>query len=117
MFSVDGTKITLSRGDTGAFKITVSGYTFGENDRCVFTIKSGNGQIVKQRAYPMVDNAFTVTLFNSDTDSFNPGGYTWDVRWVINPYYDSSGKVVDGDQVLTPSNPMELNLLTVVGDI
>lgn len=119
MFSVDTTtnQITLSRGDTGAFTITVDGYTFGENDRCLFTIKSGSGQIVKQKAYPMENNAFTVTLFNADTDKFTPGGYSWDVRYVINPYYDEKGDIVDGDQVLTPTLPMSMNLLTVVGDI
>lgn len=118
MFRVDPEtkKISLSRGDTGAFTITVDGYSFGENDRCVFTIKGGN-QIVKQIAYPMVNNSFTVTLFNADTDKFAAGAYTWDVRYVINPYYDENGNVVDGDQVLTPTLPLNLELQMVVGDI
>jgi len=118
MFSVDPTskKISLSRGDTGAFTITVSGYTFGEDDRCVFTIKGGN-QIVKQVAYPMVNNSFTVTMFNADTDKFNAGSYTWDVRFVIHPYYDEAGNVIDGDQVLTPTLPLNFDLQMVVGDI
>lgn len=96
MFSVNGTEIRLSRGDTGAIKFTANAkyhgtenpYTFGERDRAVFTIKSANGQVVKQRAYPMTSNQFTVVFFNADTDTFAPGGYNWDVRYVINPYYD-----------------------------
>ena len=109
--------ITLSRGDTGALTISVTGYTFGANDRALFSIKNGQGTIVKQSAYAMENNEFTVTFYNADTDSLNPGGYTWDVRYVINPYYDAGGNIVDGDQVLTPNLPMDVNILSVVGDI
>ena len=176
MYSVTGTEITLSRGDTGAMKVTAKvkrrdtggSYTFGERDRALFSIKAGNGQVVKQKAYPMRDNVFTVVFANTDTDQLTPGGYTWDVRYVINPYYDTDppegewpeyedltfpvakgGHVmhggtyyfaaemiesaeewnpdhwvcadwrvpVDGDQVITPKTPMNMNLLTVVGEI
>jgi len=117
MFIVDGNTISLSRGDTGAIQIDVTGYTFGSDDRALFSIKAGNGQVVKQKAYQMVNNSFTVTFFNSDTDTLNPGSYSWDVRYVIHPYYDEAGNIVDGNQVLTPNLPMQCNLLTVVGDI
>lgn len=176
MFEVDGTNITLSRGDTGAIRFhakvkrrdTGADYTFGERDRAVFTIKSNSGQLVKQRSYPMEDNWFTVVFFNQDTDTFAPGGYTWDVRYVINPFYADDPPAgtwpdysdltfpvalgdkcmhegtyytanqaiasseewtpahwnfadyripVDGDQVVTPNTPMNMQLLTVVGDI
>lgn len=119
MFSVDTTtnKITISKGDTGAFRITATGHTFSAEDRCVFTIKSRDGKLVKRVAYPMTDNAFVVTLFNADTDKLAAGDYVWDARYVIHPYYDEEGNVIDGDQVITPNLPMDLNLLTVVGDI
>ena len=117
MFRVEGNNITLSKGDTGAINIAVTGYTFDTDDRALFTIKSGNGQVIKQRAYPMTNNLFTVTFFNSDTDKLTPGAYSWDVRYVIHPYYDEYGNIVDGNQVLTPNLPMSVNLLTVVGDI
>lgn len=119
MFNVnpENDSITLSKGDTGAVSITVEGYDFGINDRALFSIRSGNGQIVKQKAYPIVNNEFTVTFFNADTDMLSPGVYSWDVRYVINPYYNENGDIVDGDQVLTPNLPMECNLLQIVGDI
>ena len=119
MFIVDteNNEIRLSKGDTGAVLIEVEGYDFGEDDRALFSIKAGNGQVVKQRAYPIVDNQFLVTFYNSDTDTLNAGGYTWDVRYVIHPYYNENGDIIDGDQVLTPNLPMNCNLLTVVGDI
>ena len=176
MYSVDGTDIILSRGDTGALRIKAKAtrkdthelYSFGERDRAVFSIRASNGQIVKQKAYPLVDNIFVVVFMNADTDMLSPGGYSWDVRYVINPFYQdeppegmwpdysnisfpvSRGQKcmhkgtyyfakqaiqtseawtrehwecadyripVDGDQVITPNNPMNMNLLTVVGDI
>lgn len=123
MYNVEGYNIELSRGDTGALTVTANAtlegepYVFGTNDRALFSIKSGNGEIIMQKICPMVDNAFTVQFLNSDTDSLAPGSYSWDVRYVINPYYDDSGKMVNGDQVITPRAPMSLNLLTVVGDV
>lgn len=119
MFKVDGYLITLSRGDTGAIKIIAdTDYTFSETDRALFSVKNAVGEIVKQQAFALdASNSFTVTIFNSDTDSLSPGSYTWDVRYVINPYYDSNGNIIDGDQVITPHLPMEMQLLNVVGEI
>lgn len=123
MYNVEGYNIELSRGDTGALTVTANAtlegepYVFGENDRALFSIKSGNGEIIMQKVCPMVNNAFTVQFLNADTDSLAPGSYSWDVRYVINPYYDDSGKMINGNQVITPRAPMSLNLLTVVGDV
>ena len=96
MFSITGREITLSRGDTGAIKFkanvtrrdTGAAYTFGVRDRAVFSIKSGAGQVVKQKAYPMINNEYMVIFMNADTDKIAPGGYSWDTRYVINPYYE-----------------------------
>lgn len=117
MFDVTNNTITLSRGDTGGLTITAEGYNFGEADRALFSIKNGSGTVVKQQIYAMENNVFQVTFFNADTDNLTPGTYTWDVRYVINPYYDEAGNIIDGDQVITPLQPQSLNLLTVVGEI
>lgn len=123
MFNVDGYTITLSRGDTGALKVnataTLAGeaFTFGENDRALFSIKNANGEVIVQKAYQMTDNSFVVYFMNADTESLSPGSLSWDVRYIIHPYYDESGKVVNGDQVITPKLPQTMNLLTVVGDV
>lgn len=126
MFNVEGTTISLSRGDTGAVRfradVEIGGeggtaYTFGENDRAIFTIKNGNGEIVKEKITPMENNVFTVVFYNADTDALSENtSYTWDVRYVINPYWEN-GRIVDGDQVLTPELPMSMRLLNVVGEI
>ena len=51
------------------------------------------------------------------TDSLAAGTYQWDVRYVIHPYYDDDGNIVNGDQVITPHQPMEMQLLNVVGEV
>lgn len=117
MFKVEGTTITLSRGDTGAFKVTATGYTFGTDDRALFSLKNSQGTVVKQQAYPMTNNQFIVYFLNADTDTLPPGKYTWDIRYVVNPEYDQQGNIVDGDQVATPKTPQPFELLAVVGDI
>lgn len=119
MFDVNGYVITLSRGDTGAIKFTAdTDHTFDPEDRALFSVKNAIGEIVKQQAYEIDDNkSFVVSFFNSDTDSLAAGTYSWDVRYIIHPYYDESGKIIDGDQVITPRQPMELQLLQVVGEV
>lgn len=123
MYNVQDYVITLSRGDTGALTVTANAtldgvpFTFGQDDRALFSIKNGNGEIIMEKVCEMVDNAFTVNFLNSDTDSLAPGSYSWDVRYVIHPYYDAQGRMVNGNQVITPKTPMSLNLITVVGDV
>ena len=123
MFSVEGYTIRLSRGDTGAMRVkataTLNGnpFTFGSDDRALFSIKNGQGEIVKEKVAQMENNEFVVYFLNADTDNLSPTTYSWDVRYIIHPYYDSSGRIIDGDQVITPMEPQSMNLLTVVGDV
>ncbi len=119
MFEVNTTsgEIRLSRGDTGAVVFRATGYTFAAEDRALFTMKSVDGTVVKQSAYEIEDGAFTVGFANAETDYLTPGTYTYDVRYIINPYYDGEGKIVDGDQVITPKTPRTVILLATVGQI
>ena len=120
MFNVNGYDITLSKGDTGVIRITTTTtYTFAAEDRAVFTLKDGTGAIVKEVVAELTEEngVFTVEFFNGDTDQLAAGSYNWDVRYVIHPYYDESGKIINGDQVITPRQPMGLTLLNVVGEV
>ena len=118
MFIVEGYNIQLSRGDTGSIKVTAdTEYTFTAADRALFSVKNTTGNVVRQQAYPLTDKAFVVNFSNSDTDALAAGDYSWDVRYIINPHYDSTGKIVDGDQVITPRLPMNMQLLQVVGEV
>ena len=123
MFSVDGYNITLSRGDTGAMRVkaiaTLNGeaFTFGSDDRALFSIKNSQGEIVKEKVAELDNNEFTVYFLNADTDGLSPTNYEWDVRYIIHPYYDSNGRIVNGDQVITPKAPQTMQIMTVVGDV
>ena len=119
MFSVNTAtgEIKLSRGDTGSVVFQATGYTFASEDRALFTMKSADGTVVKQAAYEIEDGAFTVDFLNAETDYLAPGSYSYDVRYVISPYYDGEGKIVDGDQVITPKSPRTVTLLATVGQI
>ena len=116
-FRVEGTTITMHRGDTGEMTVTASGYAFESTDRALFTIKDATGTVIKKTYYEMEDNAFTVEFTNPDTDYLPAGIYSWDVRYIINPEYDSGGEIIDGDGVTTPGSPYQLNLLNTVGQV
>lgn len=123
MFVVDGYSISLSRGDTGAVRIKADAtlneeaFTFGSDDRALFSLRNANGELVMEKVSEMQDNAFVVYFQNGDTDGLASGSYTWDVRYIIHPYYDDSGRIVNGNQVITPKEPQSLTLLVVVGDV
>ena len=126
-FNVDGTTISLSRGDTGAVRVEAdTDYEFQNEydgstvhgDRAVYTVKDTTGAIVKEKYYPIDENkGFNIYFLNSDTDKLAVGSYEWDVRYVLHPYYDAQGRIDDGDQVITPEKPMDIKLLKVVGEV
>lgn len=117
MFRLNDGNIELSKGDTCSFDFKVNGYAFGENDRALFTVKNGSGDIIFQNAYPMQNNIFRVDFHNSDTDKLATGSYSYDVRYVVNPVYDEDLNIVDGDIVNTPSLAKTITILPVVGEI
>ena len=110
-------KITMHRGDTGEMTVRVTGYTYGPNDRALFTLKNSSDTEIIRRVYTMTENAFVVEFANADTDGLTPGKYKYDVRYIINPQYDQSGNIDDGDAVSTPGSPFELELLSTVGQV
>lgn len=122
MFRVDGYHITLSAGDTGGIKVraraTLNGeaFTFGSDDRALFSIRNGQGEIVIEKVAQMTNNIFNVYFQNSDTEALPAGDYPWDVRYIIGPLY-SGGKVVDGNQVITPKRPQVLTIEGTVGKV
>lgn len=121
MFNVDPTtkKITLHRGDTGEVTITASGYTYGTDDRALFTMKDANGTEIWKEVFEMEDNAFTLEFTNAKTDYLAPGVYYYDVRYIVDPIYDqATGEIVeDGGQVTTPGSPYIIEILNTVGQI
>ena len=119
MFIVDpdAKTITIHRGDTGGVRFTATGVTFGADDRAVFTMKDPNGNMIKEEVCELEDGAFKVYFRNSDTDGLAPGTYSWDVRYVFSPEYDTEGRIVDGRHVYTPTDPNAVTIKSTVGDI
>ena len=121
MFDVDGMKVSITIGDTGAVKMRGIGYHFSAADRAVFTVKTGNGSVIMQRVYAGldVDGSFVVYFHSQDTIGRAAGNYSWDVRYLIHPYYDpdNENRIVDADQVITPYDPQLLVLMRTVGDV
>ena len=121
MFSIENGAITLSRGDTASFTVTANGYVFAAEDRALFTVRNGNGDVIMERVYALTgdlgNGVFLVQLSNSDTDQLPPGAYSWDVRYIIGPYYNAAGRIIDGNQVITPKTAQNLTLIATVGEV
>lgn len=121
MFFLTGDTITISRGDTGTIVAKTSGSKMNpEIDRVLFTVKSSAGEEVIQRILTPADdetNTVIITLSNRDTDYLTPGNYTYDLRYVVEPYYDEKGNIIDGLEVITPKTPQTLTILTTAGEI
>ncbi len=122
MFSIDNGAISLSRGDTAAFTVTANAdCAFQAEDRALFTVKDASGEVILERVYALDtelgNGVFRVQLSNADTDSLPTGAYSWDVRYILHPYYDEDGRIVDGDQVITPKAAQNLTLIATVGEV
>ena len=92
-------EIRMNRGDTGSFKIgseRESGEAWTEDDRMLFTVRNGMGDIVMQRIYrlddqwDLGDGKVLVEFHNDDTDKWEPGTYTTELRFNVSPIWDGS---------------------------
>lgn len=121
MFDVDGMKVSITVGDTGAVRIRGIGHRFNAEDRAVFSVKTGNGSVIMQRVFDGLetDGSFVVYFHSQDTIGRAAGSYQWDVRYLIHPYYDGEdeNRIIDADQVITPYDPQPLVLMRTVGDV
>ena len=103
----DTMNITMHRGDTGAFFVGAereSGTAWTEDDRMLFTVMSPNGEIVMQRFYRLDDQwgvgdgICLVEFHNSDTDTWETGQYSMELRFDVDPVWEGTapgGRCVD----------------------
>ena len=98
----DGTTILMHRGNTGVLKINLSGYTFGNDDRVLFMMKSQSGTEVKSKICQVEDGAIEIEFVNTDTDYLSAGDYIYAITAATDPVYDA-GKIVNGTDVYTPN--------------
>ena len=119
-FNADASVISLHAGDTGAFKIHATRKTeedWTEHDRLLFTIRASDGTIMLQRFYRLDDDeglgngVVEIQFHNNDTDTWEPGSYSTERRYCVNPSWNG-----------TPPDGMCVNALTagvrmVEGDV
>ena len=112
MFNVDLTNgaITMHRGDTGSFKVhatRASGEDWTSDDRLLFTVKNGTGDVVLQRFYRLDDqwglgNGWVLIEFhNDDTDSWENGLYSLERRYIVDPIWEGTAPTTRCANALT----------------
>ena len=97
----DGTTILMHRGNTGTLTINLTGYTFGNDDRVLFMVKSLSGTEIKSKICEVEDGKIEIEFINTDTDYLAPGDYVYAITAATDPVYDE-GKIVNGSGVYTP---------------
>lgn len=127
MFRVEGDKITITKGDTAALTIRATNQTFATADRAIFTIANKGGTTkLFEKEYELNDGAFTVEFLNGSgaeptlgqpyTDTWTPGQYKWQVRYVVSPTRGSQEAINGGTKVLTPWEPKDFVVQNVLAD-
>ena len=110
----DTKTIFLRQGDTGAITIKPRGYDFGVDDRALFTVKDRKKTVKMERLLPIEDGAVVIEFAHKDTNTWEPGEYKWDIRWLVGPSYEQQ-KLDDADDVDTPDSEFVLVVLDTVG--
>lgn len=136
--NLDTVEITMHAGDTGSFKMgwsRESGEPWTEDDRVLFTVRNGSGEIVMQRLYrlddqwDLGDGKILVEFHNDDTDTWAGGSYTTEFRCDITPIWNGTAptarcvdaltagvRMVEGSVVRTVIQST-LTIQGVLGDI
>lgn len=116
MFKVEVDKITITKGDTAALTIRASNKTFASADRAIFTIANRAGtDILYSQEYELSNGQFTVQFTNAMTDDWAPGQYKWQVRYIVSPTR-SDGQIDGGSEVITPWEPKDFVVQSVLAD-
>ena len=107
----DGTTIVMHRGNTGTLRIQLTGYTFGNNDRVLFTMRTLKGEVVKETICEIGEDGWIeIPFINTDTDNLIPTQYKWGITAATDPEY-SQGKIVDGSGICTPRDDMYIRIV------
>lgn len=117
MFHLDLTTgdIKMHRGDTGSFKVSAerkSGDAWTDEDRMLFTVRNGQGEIVMQRIYrlddqwDLGDGVVLIEFHNDDTDKWGNGMYQMERRYVVSPIWDGTPSTARCVDALQPNTAM-----------
>ena len=137
-YNETATEINMHAGDTGAFKVRATrstGESWTEDDRLLFTIKNAGGEAVIQRFYRLDNDeslgngVVEIQFHNNDTDQLEPGQYSMERRYVVNPYWDGTAptgscvnaltagvRMIEGDVVRVAVQGV-LNIQGILGEV
>ena len=130
--------IKMNKGDTGSFWVHASRKSeeqWTEDDRMLFTIRNGQGEIVLQRFYRLDDqwgqgDGFVLIEFhNDDTDTWETGQYTVERRYNVAPRWNGTApagrcvnaltagvRMIEGDIVRTVTQS-QLTIDNILGEV
>ena len=117
MFNVnlETMEIKMHAGDTGSFKVHAergSGDAWTDEDRMLFTVRDGAGEIVLQRIYRLDDQwdigdgTVLIEFHNDDTDQWASGAYSTELRFDISPIWQGTAPTARCVNALTSSAKM-----------
>lgn len=99
-------QVDILAGDTASMTVKLRGYDFQPSDRALFTVAEKDGEDVISRVLEITDNTVVISFASGDTNFLDPDvPYEWDLRLIINPTYDETGKVIERNAVTTPGSP------------
>ena len=107
MFDVNGTDVTISRGDTGTLTVTLTGDVPDNSTIALVTVRHdvNRTNVVWEKNFTVNDGQIIIPLTKNETDIpwFD---YVWDIRLLYE----------NGD-IYTPFAPSVFRVCEVVGDV
>ena len=92
-------RLIIPRGDTGSFSVPALIDEIPDaNIIAVFSIFNEQKRIWTHE-YPVSGGMVTISFEHEDTKDLPIGQYYWDIKIYVNPRYDDSGLLIDGDEV------------------
>lgn len=89
---VSGTNLYMTRGDTEAISVKLSGYELKEGDKVEFTVRRtvASEILMHKEVTEFSENSALISIAPEDTASAKPGRYVYDVQLT----YDGNVKTV-----------------------
>ena len=92
-------RLIIPRGDTGSFSVpALIDEVPGANMIAVFSIFNDQRRLF-QKEFAVSGGMVEISFAHEDTEDLPLGKYNWDIKIYVNPVYDETGLLIDGDEV------------------
>ncbi len=111
MIKIDGTNITITRGDCEPFTITLTGEDVpADGEKVLFSVKKTQFETntVIKKILEISHSQIVIQLNNADTKKLPFGDYFWDIRFPN--YYGEN-------EPYTPMSPAVFTVAEVIGNV